>query len=54
MNILVEKTTLNFKETVAYLLEAESLKKLHESSFLGDEALTISGGAGRVKNHGKK
>ena len=41
MNILIGKTTLNFNETVAYLLEAESLKKLQESSSSGDQALTV-------------
>ena len=54
MNILIGKTTLNFNETIAYLLEAESLKKPQESSSSGDQALTVSGGAGKVKNHRKK
>ena len=54
MNILVGKNTLNFNQTVAYLLEAESLKKPQESSFSGDQTLTVSGGAAKVKNHGKK
>lgn len=54
MNILVGKTTLNFNETVAYLLEAESLKKPQESSSSGDQALTVSSGAGKVLNRGKK
>ena len=54
MNILVGKTTLNFNQTVAYLLEAESLKKPQDSSSLGDQALDVLGGAGKGKNHGKK
>ncbi len=54
MNILVGKTTLNFNQTVAYLLEAESLKKPHDSSSSGDQALAILGEAGKGKNHGKK
>ena len=54
MNILVEKTTLNFYKAVAYMLEVESLKRPQESSFWGDQDLTISGGAGKVMNHGKK
>lgn len=54
MNILIVKTTFNFNETVSYLLEAESSKKSQESSFLGDKALTVLGGVGKVQNHRKK
>ena len=54
INILVEKNTLNFDKIIAYLLEAESLKKMQESSFLGDQALIVSGGVGKVKNNEKK
>jgi len=53
MNTLVRNTTLNFNKTVVYLLEAESLKNLHESLFSVDQALTVSCGARKVKNHGK-
>jgi len=54
INIIVEKNTLNFDKIIAYLLEAESLKKMQESSFLGDQALIVSGGVGKVKNNEKK
>lgn len=54
MNIIIVKTTLNFNETVAYLLQAESLKNLHESSSSSDQALTVSCGAWKVKKLGKK
>ena len=30
------------------------MKKSQESSFSGDQALTVLSGAGKVKNHGKK
>ena len=45
---------MNFNKIVAYLFEAESSKKPQESSFSGDQALTVLSGAGKVKNHGKK
>lgn len=48
------ETTLNYNETVAYLLDSESLKKPKESSFLGDQALIVSGGLGKIKKNGKK
>lgn len=54
MKILIGKTTFNSNTTIAYLLEAEFLKKPHEFSSSGDQALTVSGGIGKVKNHGKK
>ena len=54
MNILIGKTTLNFNEIVAYLLEVESLNKPQESSFLSDQALTISARVGKVIIMGRR
>jgi hypothetical protein len=48
------ETILNLNQIVAYLLEAESLKKPRESSSSVDQTLAISGGGGIVENHGNK
>lgn len=47
------ETILNLNQIVAYLLEAEYLKKPRESSSSVDQRLAISGG-GKVENHGNK
>lgn len=48
------RKTLNFNKAVTYLLEAGSLKKLLDSSPLGDQVLTVMDVVGKKQKSQKE